>query len=106
MSPWILKRATGDGPRYEVRYRLGGRGPQLYGGRFRRQADAQARARFIEGEIAALRVPDLRAPAALPPSRTPGPVGRRLGRGPHRRLAGHARRTTSSTWPAGGRWAR
>ena len=40
MSPWIVRRATLSGPRFEVRFRLGGRGPQLYGGRFSRRKDA------------------------------------------------------------------
>jgi len=69
MSPWILKRPTGSGPRFEVRYRLGGRGPQLYGGRFKRRKDAEARVRWIDGEIAAMRVPDIKALRDAPPSR-------------------------------------
>jgi Phage integrase family/Phage integrase, N-terminal SAM-like domain len=71
VSPsWIIKRMVADGHRYEVRFRLGGRGPQLYGGRFRRHADAEARVRYIEGEIAAMRVPDIRGLRQRPPSRT------------------------------------
>lgn len=69
MSPWILPRPTASGLRYEVRFRLGGRGPQLYGGRFRRRRDAEARARWIDGELAAMRVPDVKALRDTPPSR-------------------------------------
>jgi integrase len=61
VSPWIIKRRTLSGVRYEVRFRLGGRGPQLYGGRFKRREDARRRARWIAGELAAMRVPNLRA---------------------------------------------
>src|SRR5215207_6798064 len=71
MSPsWVLKRRVSDGVRYEVRFRLGGRGPQLYGGRFTRRRDAEARARWVDGEIAAMRVPAIKALRERPPSRT------------------------------------
>lgn len=70
MSPWIVRRATASGVRFEVRYRLGGRGPQLYGGRFERRADAVARVRWIDGELAAMRVPDVHALRETPRART------------------------------------
>lgn len=70
MSPWIIKRQTESGARFEVRFRLGGRGPQLYGGRFTRRKDAEARARWIDGELAAMRVPDVKAIREQPVGRT------------------------------------
>lgn len=82
MSPWIVRRQTaGGGVRFEVRFRLGGRGPQLYGGRFARRRDAEARARWIDGEIAAMRVPDIRALRDSPPSRTLDEWGREWAEG-------------------------
>lgn len=70
MSPaWIIARATGGGVRYEVRYRLGGRGPQFYGGRFHLRREAVARQRWIVGEIAAMRVPNVHALRERAPSR-------------------------------------
>lgn len=48
--------------RYVVRYRLGGKyAPVLHGGSFLRREDAETRRRWIMGEIAAMRTPDLRA---------------------------------------------
>lgn len=71
MSPgWIIRRPIGEGVRYEVRFRLGGRGPQLYGGRFKRRKEAEARLRWIESEIASMRVPDVRSLRERPVSRT------------------------------------
>lgn len=60
-SAWIVKRApNGRAPRYEVRFRLGGReSRQRYGGSFRTKAAALTRLRWIENELAAFRVPDL-----------------------------------------------
>jgi hypothetical protein len=59
-SSWIVRRESASGPRYLVRFRVGGReSAQQYGGSFRRQEDARARKRYIDGELAALRVPDL-----------------------------------------------
>jgi integrase len=47
--------------RYRVVYRLGGReAPRLYGGSFRTRRDADERQRWLAGELAARRVPDLR----------------------------------------------
>ena len=70
MSPsvYVERRKTNRGSSYRVRYRLGGRESLLlYGGSFRIKGDADARARWISGEIAAMRVPDLPALAEEPP---------------------------------------
>jgi integrase len=58
---WIITRTTKTGARrYQVRYRLGGReAPNRYGGSFKTRREARARERWIEGELAAMRVPDL-----------------------------------------------
>jgi len=60
-SSWIVTRSTLDGDkRYLVRYRLGGReSTQRYAGSFRTRADALERRRWVDGELAAMRVPDL-----------------------------------------------
>jgi hypothetical protein len=62
-SSWIITRPTKDGgKRYRVEYRLGGReSATRYGGSFKRKEDATARKRWLDGELAALRVPNLRA---------------------------------------------
>jgi hypothetical protein len=58
---WIVSRATRDGGRrYLVRYRLGGReSAQRYAGSFRTRAEALERRRWVDGELAAMRVPNL-----------------------------------------------
>ncbi len=58
---WIVTRATKEGgKRYLVRYRLGGReSAQRYAGSFRTRAEALERRRWLDGELAAMRVPDL-----------------------------------------------
>ncbi len=62
-SSWIEKRqTTSGGARYRVRYLLGGRGHpagKRYGGSFKTKTEALARKRWIDGELAARRVPDL-----------------------------------------------
>jgi integrase len=60
-SSWIIARPTKDGAkRYRVEYRLGGReSATRYGGSFRRKEEASARKRWIDGELAARRAPDL-----------------------------------------------
>lgn len=71
-SAWIVTRLTKAGAkRYRVEYRLGGRETRTrYGGVFKRKADAEERKRWLIGEFAARRVPDLgsleaaQAPAA------------------------------------------
>jgi len=61
-SSWIIARATRDGgKRYRVLFRLGGReSRQRYGGSFKTKHEALERRRWVDGELAALRVPDLR----------------------------------------------
>ena len=57
-SASITRRRTGSGPRYCVRYRLGGRAyPIVHGGSFARERDARTRRDFIAGELAAGRNP-------------------------------------------------
>jgi integrase len=60
-SSWIVTRTTTQGAkRYRVEYRLGGReSATRYGGSFKRKEDANARKRWIDGELAARRAPDL-----------------------------------------------
>ncbi|MFL5915002.1 MAG: tyrosine recombinase XerC [Gaiellaceae bacterium] len=62
-SAWVRTRQTKAGQtRYRVEYRLGGRAtPARYGGSFKRKTDADERKRWIIGELAARRVPDLRS---------------------------------------------
>jgi integrase len=70
-SAWIEKRATGDGVRYRVRYRLGGReAPRLYAGVFRTMREARTRRDWVAGELAARRVPDLSMLASPAPAVT------------------------------------
>lgn len=71
-SSWIITRRAGDGgKRYLVRYRLGGReSAQRYAGSFRTRADAVERRRWVDGELAAMRVPDL-SKLELRPARAP-----------------------------------
>ncbi len=68
-SAWTERRETrGGGFRFCVRYRIGGRESALrFGGSFRTLREAKIRRDAIGGELAALRVPDVRllaAPAA------------------------------------------
>ncbi|HEY3576453.1 MAG TPA: tyrosine-type recombinase/integrase [Gaiellaceae bacterium] len=61
-SSWIVTRQVGGGKRYLVRYRLGGReSTQRYAGSFRTRTEALERRRWVDGELAAMRVPDLSA---------------------------------------------
>jgi integrase len=62
-SSWIVARPTKDGrKRFLVRYRLGGRESQArHAGSFKTKTEALARRRWVDGELAALRVPDLSA---------------------------------------------
>jgi integrase len=71
-SSWIVTRPTRDGgKRYLVRYRLGGReSAQRYAGSFRTRAEALERRRWLYGELAAMRVPDLSA-ISREPGRAP-----------------------------------
>jgi integrase len=70
-STWIISRTTPAGARrYRVEYRVGGReSPTRYGGSFRTKAEALARKQWVAGELAALRIPDLR-PIEQPPAAT------------------------------------
>lgn len=76
-SSWIVARPTKpDGrhkgkPHHRVVYRMGGAGsPHHYGGSFPTKAQALARKKWIDGQLAACRVPDLAALRAEP-VRTP-----------------------------------
>jgi integrase len=62
-SSWITTRTTKHGEkRYRVEYRLGGReSATRYGGSFHTKREADERRRWIDGELAGRRVPDLRA---------------------------------------------
>jgi hypothetical protein len=65
----IVTRKAKDGPRYLVRFRLGGRAyPWVHVGSFRTQREAKVRRDLVAGEIAAGRNPSeaLRALAAAP----------------------------------------
>ena len=69
----ITTRRTKDGPRYVVRYRLGGRAyPIVHAGSFRTLKEARARRDLVAGEIAAGRNPAdaLRAHRTAPPTPT------------------------------------
>jgi integrase len=69
----ITTRRAKDGPRYVVRYRLGGRAyPIIHAGSFRTLKEAKARHAFVAGEIAHGRNPAeaLQAMIERPPVRT------------------------------------
>ena len=69
-SVWIQKRKTASGVRHRVYCRLGGRESMpRYLGAFGTKREADARARWAENEIAALRAPDPRTLSAV--SRSP-----------------------------------
>ena len=54
----IRRRDTTSGPRFQIRYRLGGRTyPYVHGGTFKTMKDARARRDLIGGELAAGRNP-------------------------------------------------
>jgi integrase len=61
-SAWITLRRTKDGgKRYRVEFRQGGReAPTRYGGSFKTKAEARERKKWIAGELAAKRPPDIR----------------------------------------------
>lgn len=70
----ITTRRTGSGPRFVVRFRLGGRAyPLVHGGSFKTLRDAKARRDLVAGEIAGGRNPAdlLRAMTEAPPKRKP-----------------------------------
>lgn len=61
-SVWVERTRTPSGKtRWRVRYRLGGRGTRpLYAGQFKTKRDANERAAWVSGELAAMRVPSLK----------------------------------------------
>ncbi len=60
-SAHIKTVRTKNGARYVVRYRPGGRSsPTRHAGSFRTKAEAEARLRYVRGELAAMREPVLR----------------------------------------------
>lgn len=64
-SAYIIRRKTTKGVSYHVKYRLGGRSARVqHAGSFRTLAEARARANWVRGEIAAMRVPDFAPPTA------------------------------------------
>ena len=60
-SSWIRTRSTKTGERrYRVEFRVGGRESRpRYAGSFATKAEALARKRWVDGELGAMRVPDL-----------------------------------------------
>src|SRR5690349_17644389 len=69
----IRRRETASGPRFQVRYRLGGRAyPVQHGGSFNTMKEARVRRDLIGGELAAGRNPAeaLRARSESPARRT------------------------------------
>ena len=62
-SSWIVTRLTNHGQkRYRVVFRVGGaESSHRYAGSFPTKAEAIARKRWVDGELANMRVPDLRA---------------------------------------------
>lgn len=69
-SAWIERRIARDGtPRFRVRYRVGGRETTAaFAGSFKRRQDAVTRQRWVLGELAALRVPNLRLVEPVAPT--------------------------------------
>ena len=61
-SVWVQTRPTANGgKRYRVEYRTGGSEARIrYGGSFKTRREATTRKGWIAGELAALRVPDVR----------------------------------------------
>jgi hypothetical protein len=59
-SAWIEKRDGTTGVRFRVRYRVAGWGMPVYGGSFKTKREALARKAWISGELAAMRIPDVR----------------------------------------------
>lgn len=66
-SSWIVRRARASGGvSYRVEFRLGGRDTRIrYGGSFGTKREALARRQWIDGELAAMRVPNLAAVSAI-----------------------------------------
>lgn len=66
---WIETRVTKSGAkRYRVKFRIRGRGsPKLYGGTFAKKREAEARRDWIIGELANMRVPEIKLLEPPPP---------------------------------------
>jgi hypothetical protein len=68
-SAWVARRPVKDGVRYRVMFRLGGReSAPRYAGAFKTMREAKSRRDFVAGELAAMRVPDLRLTAGSAPT--------------------------------------
>jgi hypothetical protein len=69
-SAWIARRVTKDGQtRYRVMFRVGGReSSPRYAGSFLTAREAKVRRDFVAGELAGMRIPDMRllAPEQAP----------------------------------------
>src|SRR5581483_878364 len=78
-SVWIARRARKDnGVTYRVMFRVGGReAAPRYGGSFSTMREATIRRNWIAGELAAMRVPDLRLLAEPPAAPTLAETARR-----------------------------
>src|SRR5262245_55038962 len=73
-SSWIERRSTSSGVRFRVKFRVGGReSTPRYGGSFRTLRDARTRRQWVDGELAALRVPELTALVEPEPEPEPEP---------------------------------
>lgn len=60
-SVWLERRKTASGVRFRVMFRLGGRASgSLYAGSFKTQREALDRKKWVAGELAAMRVPNVR----------------------------------------------
>lgn len=59
-SAWIEKREGKTGVRFRVCYRTAGWAKDSYGGSFKTKREALARKAWINGELAAMRIPDVR----------------------------------------------
>jgi hypothetical protein len=69
-SAWIEKREGKTGTRFRVEFRPMGWARPVYGGSFKTKREAVARRAWITGELAAMRVPDIRALGEVKRSQT------------------------------------
>jgi len=66
-SSWVERRATTSGVSYRVKFRTGGReSASRYAGAFTTMRDAVARKRWVDGELANMRVPQIELVAPVP----------------------------------------
>jgi integrase len=88
-SVFVVRRTTAAGAaRWQVRYRLGGReAVPRSAGTFATRREAEARARWVSGELAAMRVPNLQALAGAPPETLAEAFDRWLAERPARTMA-------------------